>query len=144
MHLRQGETVAVEGGIVDRCFMIEYGSVEVRFLYFFLVGDIYGVPLTAVATSGFRSLERYTVGRYKRAAVVYHSDIFQKWTIYMAFFCFDINAVSVRQWSKSAAKLRDTGQFLSLTSCIMWQGQGTLFFSFHIYLWHTNSTISQI
>lgn len=31
MHLRQGETVAVEGGIVDRCFMIEYGSVEVRF-----------------------------------------------------------------------------------------------------------------
>lgn len=33
IHLRQGETVAVEGGIVDRCFMIEYGSVEVRFYF---------------------------------------------------------------------------------------------------------------
>lgn len=32
MHLRQGETVAVEGSPVERCFLIEYGSVEVLFL----------------------------------------------------------------------------------------------------------------
>lgn len=30
IQLRQGETVAAEGGTVDRCFLIEYGSVEVR------------------------------------------------------------------------------------------------------------------
>lgn len=32
MHLRQGETLAAEGDTVDRCFLIEYGSVEVRLL----------------------------------------------------------------------------------------------------------------
>lgn len=32
MHLREGETVAVEGDTVDRCFLIEYGSVEVSAL----------------------------------------------------------------------------------------------------------------
>lgn len=30
VHLRQGEAVAAEGATVDRCFLIEYGSVEVR------------------------------------------------------------------------------------------------------------------
>lgn len=30
IQLRQGETVAVEGGTVDRCFMLEFGTVEVR------------------------------------------------------------------------------------------------------------------
>lgn len=29
IQLRQGETVAVEGGTVDRCFMVEFGTVEV-------------------------------------------------------------------------------------------------------------------
>lgn len=29
MHLRHGETVVAEGDIIDRCFLIEYGSVEV-------------------------------------------------------------------------------------------------------------------
>ena len=29
IQLRQGETVAVEGGTVDRCFMVEFGNVEV-------------------------------------------------------------------------------------------------------------------
>lgn len=47
MHLRQGETVAVEGGIVDRCFMIEYGSVEVCFLFssFFVCECFQRAPL---------------------------------------------------------------------------------------------------
>lgn len=30
IHLRRGETVAAEGDTVDRCYLIEYGSVEVR------------------------------------------------------------------------------------------------------------------
>lgn len=30
MQLRQGETVAAEGDTVDRCYLIEYGSIEVR------------------------------------------------------------------------------------------------------------------
>ncbi|CAM9156617.1 unnamed protein product, partial [Hapterophycus canaliculatus] len=29
MQLREGETVVVEGGTVDRCYLVEYGSVEV-------------------------------------------------------------------------------------------------------------------
>ncbi|CAN0260600.1 unnamed protein product, partial [Ectocarpus fasciculatus] len=30
IQLREGETVSTEGGTVDRCYLIEYGSVEVR------------------------------------------------------------------------------------------------------------------
>lgn len=29
IQLRQGETVAVEGSTVDRCFLVEFGTVEV-------------------------------------------------------------------------------------------------------------------
>lgn len=30
IQLRQGETVAAEGSAVDRCYLVEYGSIEVR------------------------------------------------------------------------------------------------------------------
>lgn len=44
MHLRQGETVVAEGDAVDRCFMIEYGSIEVHVLSIFFRFELRSTP----------------------------------------------------------------------------------------------------